>query len=229
MNDAPDFLSLLEQRVTEDTRPMHFQPIAFDFRALAELEVLEGELEEARRAQRVDELNRRNGQPVGDQRMAGIVSPVATLEARQSELVEQVQRSTCLAVFQAPTADEQDKFNAQSKAENWGAPEQARRLIMISFHHWEYRGERLDYMGEAELEKLLPKLSQGELFSISTPLTHTSGGEVLLPKSALAFIKTRQLDGTQRSRSASASPSASGSGGRRQSASRSTRTTTKAS
>jgi hypothetical protein len=213
---TPDFMAMLDQRVASDDRPTHLAPIAFDFRAIADLQLLEDELQQAEAEQRVADFQQRTiADKPGDTRMAGNVpSRVAELKARQGELIERIQESTCLAVFKAPTADQQAVLNTQSKAEGWEPPEQARRLIMLCFDHWEYRGEHVESMDSSALEKLLPRMTQGELYSLSTPLTEISGGEVALPKSALAFIKTRAPGGTRRSRSGSASRSANGTAAR---------------
>lgn len=213
---TPDFMALLEQRVSNDDRPIHLAPIVFDFRAIADLQMLEEELQQAEAEQRVIDFQRNHGdRPTGDTRMAGNEQPrVDELKTRQQELVERIQGATCLAVFKAPTADQQAVMNARSKAEGWEAPEQARQLILLCFDHWEYQGQTLDSLDRVALETLLPKLTQGELYALSTPLTEISGGEVALPKSALAFIKTRAPGETRRSRSGSASRSANGTAAR---------------
>lgn len=200
----PDFVALVTARVQSDDRPQTFQFVPLDYRAVAELNQAEAELEQAKMLANLnDRLNTKEDSPDPDPRMAGkpgllAHANIAELQERVDDLMQRVINSTVCVVFKAPSSDRQAVLSAEAKALEQSPLQQAKVLALESFEHFEWDGQRIEELNSTHFSDLLSVMSQGEVYGISTPLTELSGGQPQLPKFVMESVSKRALNGTLR-------------------------------
>lgn len=187
--DRPDFATMLLGRVESNTRLIYKAPISFK----PELYYEHGQAVQAQLEWREEQKYRSDDGRPADPRLVPQGNPH---EADVTRLEQEIKESSALAVFVAPTSDEQEEFNGRTKGME--SLEKSRALMTQCFQRWEYEGEEITELTLDHLQALFPVLSQGETYSIGNTLATMSGGTPDIPKSVLESLKTRRPAATSR-------------------------------
>jgi hypothetical protein len=119
--------------------------------------------------------------------------PRVQLRNRVAELERRVAEASVVGVFKARTPDEMEAIIAAWDATKVPTPQRARELVLACLDHFEQGGIPVpaENFNADDLAQLLPRLSQGELYGVSTPLSNLTNSVLDLPKSVTQLAQTR--------------------------------------
>jgi hypothetical protein len=191
MPEKQDLRALIQDRKAKQSRPI----IRHTFSLAPELFSDLGELREQARLEQSNQYDPDYTDP--DPRMG---KPKAkTLADQIRDLEAEIESTSVVAVFKAPTRARQAEFNAMFQADDddpgkVSTSDLETMMILDAFQTFERNREPIsaDELGKPDLIDLLEALSQGETTSIATKIASVSGGTPDIPLSVRQSLNSRK-------------------------------------